>query len=182
MVNDSSSLRVTSEFGELSRLCVHFRERTWTTCFLGNFPILRVSLGKEDGSLYFAQCSKKDKDSVTKTCIFRMSSEKGWFLNDVCEAFWHLATGCVWLFNFCRGSPLQLTALLAPLCISGSKGCVVSSNIAPATATASVVSNKSFALAYKGRIWVRADQVMVLCPLHGGSEFFVESFFGLVLL
>jgi len=34
--------------------------------------------------------------------------------------------------------------------LSRSKGSLVSSNVAPATATASVVSNKSFALAYKG--------------------------------
>ena len=34
--------------------------------------------------------------------------------------------------------------------LSRSKGSKVSSNVAPATATASVVSNKSFALAYKG--------------------------------
>jgi hypothetical protein len=34
--------------------------------------------------------------------------------------------------------------------ITRSKGCVASSNIAPSTATASVVSNKSFALAYQG--------------------------------
>ena len=39
--------------------------------------------------------------------------------------------------------------------LSRSKGSLVSSNVAPATATASVVSNKSFALAYKGRVdWV----------------------------
>jgi hypothetical protein len=34
--------------------------------------------------------------------------------------------------------------------LSRSKGSLVSSNVAPATAAASVVSNKSFALAYKG--------------------------------
>jgi len=48
--------------------------------------------------------------------------------------------------NYCLAKRLQhWRAILAR-----KKGCVVSSNIAPATATASVVSNKSFALAYKG--------------------------------
>ena len=35
--------------------------------------------------------------------------------------------------------------------VSKEDGCLVSTNIAPATATASVVSNKLFALAYKGQ-------------------------------
>ncbi|CAK9056239.1 unnamed protein product [Durusdinium trenchii] len=48
--------------------------------------------------------------------------------------------------NYCLAKRLQHWRAI----LSRSKGCVVSSNIAPATATASVVSNKSFALAYKG--------------------------------
>ncbi|CAJ1381592.1 unnamed protein product [Effrenium voratum] len=48
--------------------------------------------------------------------------------------------------NYCLAKRLQHWR--AVLCRAA--GCVVSSNVAPATATASVVSNKSFALAYKG--------------------------------
>ena len=48
--------------------------------------------------------------------------------------------------NYCLAKRLQHWR--AVLCRAS--GCVVSSNVAPATATASVVSNKSFALAYKG--------------------------------
>merc|ERR1719162_848250 len=48
--------------------------------------------------------------------------------------------------NYCLAKRLQHWRAI----LSRKSGCIVSSNIAPATATASVVSNKSFALAYKG--------------------------------
>eukprot|EP00439_Symbiodinium_sp_Y106_P022823 s330_g2.t2 len=48
--------------------------------------------------------------------------------------------------NYCLAKRLQHWRAIT----ARKKGCIVSSNIAPATATASVVSNKSFALAYKG--------------------------------
>lgn len=48
--------------------------------------------------------------------------------------------------NYCLAKRLQHWRAVT----ARKKGCIVSSNIAPATATASVVSNKSFALAYKG--------------------------------
>lgn len=48
--------------------------------------------------------------------------------------------------NYCLAKRLQHWRAI----LSRSKGSKVSSNVAPATATASVVSNKSFALAYKG--------------------------------
>jgi len=48
--------------------------------------------------------------------------------------------------NYCLAKRLQHWRAVT----SRSQGCVVSSNIAPATATASVVSNKLFALAYNG--------------------------------
>ena len=48
--------------------------------------------------------------------------------------------------NYCLAKRLQHWRAI----LSRSKGSLVSSNVAPATATASVVSNKSFALAYKG--------------------------------
>merc|ERR1719377_85285 len=43
--------------------------------------------------------------------------------------------------------------------LSRSKGCTVSTNIAPSTATQSVVSNKSFALAYKGMHYFRPMEI-----------------------
>eukprot|EP00747_Dinoflagellata_sp_TGD_P163029 gnl/TRDRNA2_/TRDRNA2_181295_c0_seq1.p1 gnl/TRDRNA2_/TRDRNA2_181295_c0~~gnl/TRDRNA2_/TRDRNA2_181295_c0_seq1.p1 ORF type:complete len:746 (+),score=134.38 gnl/TRDRNA2_/TRDRNA2_181295_c0_seq1:64-2301(+) len=43
--------------------------------------------------------------------------------------------------------------------LSRKEGCIVSTNIAPSTATASVVSNKSFALAYNGMKYFRPMEV-----------------------
>lgn len=57
--------------------------------------------------------------------------------------------------NYCLAKRLQHWRAI----LSREDGCVVSSNIAPATATASVVSNKSFALAYKGMHFFRPMEV-----------------------
>eukprot|EP00746_Dinoflagellata_sp_MGD_P075034 gnl/MRDRNA2_/MRDRNA2_30231_c0_seq1.p1 gnl/MRDRNA2_/MRDRNA2_30231_c0~~gnl/MRDRNA2_/MRDRNA2_30231_c0_seq1.p1 ORF type:complete len:572 (+),score=103.94 gnl/MRDRNA2_/MRDRNA2_30231_c0_seq1:191-1717(+) len=48
--------------------------------------------------------------------------------------------------NYCLAKRLQHWRAI----VSRSQGCIVSSNIAPSTSTVSVVSNKSFAMAYKG--------------------------------
>jgi hypothetical protein len=57
--------------------------------------------------------------------------------------------------NYCLAKRLQHWRAI----LSRKDGCIVSSNIAPATATVSVVSNKSFALAYKGMHFFKPMEV-----------------------
>eukprot|EP00933_Yihiella_yeosuensis_P072746 TRINITY_DN81249_c0_g1_i1.p1 TRINITY_DN81249_c0_g1~~TRINITY_DN81249_c0_g1_i1.p1 ORF type:complete len:717 (-),score=150.13 TRINITY_DN81249_c0_g1_i1:219-2369(-) len=57
--------------------------------------------------------------------------------------------------NYCLAKRLQHWRSM----LSRKAGCVVSTNIAPATATVSVVSNKSFALAYKGMHYFKPMEV-----------------------
>lgn len=57
--------------------------------------------------------------------------------------------------NYCLAKRLQHWRAIT----ARHQGCVVSSNVAPATSTASVVSNRSFALAYKGMHFFKPMEV-----------------------
>ncbi|CAE8585659.1 unnamed protein product [Polarella glacialis] len=57
--------------------------------------------------------------------------------------------------NYCLAKRLQHWRAI----VSRNDGCVVSTNVAPATATVSVVSNKSFALAYKGMHYFKPMEI-----------------------